>query len=224
LVEMRKSVIVVTGTKREALALAKADVEVIVGGSDPERLARDLAEALPRACGIVSFGMAGAIDRGLRLGYWVIGKRVSGTFPATCDEAWVDALCSRLPQARVGSIHADGRLYSSQQDKSERSATSAAIAADMESHIVAQAAEAAGLPFVVLRCISDVAQAELPPAVEVMMGPDGEVDVGAMLKSVARQPGQIVHLARTLYDFAQAYKELQAGVQLFGARLGFDGR
>jgi adenosylhomocysteine nucleosidase len=219
-----KPVIVVTGTKREALALARVNVEVIVGGSDPERLLRALRLAAPRAGGIVSFGMGGAIDRGLRLGYWVIGRRVIGAQSAQADEAWVEALHSRLPHARVGAVYADGRMLARHAEKTEQSSGSAALVADMESHIVAQVAQEAGVPFAVLRCISDVAQVELPPAVEVMMGADGAVDWRAMLRSVLGQPGQIFHLARTLRDFAKAYEELQAGVRLFGPRLAFDAR
>jgi hypothetical protein len=77
---------------------------------------------------------------------------------------------------------------------------------------------------VVLRCISDLAGVELPPAVGVMINERGNVDVLAMLKSLAAQPGQTLHLARTLRDFARAYRELERTVAIFGARLAFDAR
>ena len=219
-----KPVIVVTGTLREAAVLADNGVEVIAGGSDPERLARDVAQAAPHAAGIVSFGMGGAIDRRLRLGQWVIGKRLSGTFHAKCDDRWVAALQARLPNAAVGSIHANGHLLSQQHDKVERSWASAALAADMESHIAGEAAAHANVPFVILRCISDIAEVELPPAVGVMMRPDGGLDVGAVMRSVMGRPGQLPHLASTLIGFAKAYRELIAGAKLAGDRLAFDAR
>jgi nucleoside phosphorylase len=144
--ETRKQVIVVTGTKQEAKVLARADVEVLIAGNDQAALAQQLAEVAPRAAGFVSFGMAGAIDRTLRLGQWLIARRVSGPHAAMADEAWVEALKTCLPGARLGSIYADGRLFATQQDKVEQSATSAAMAVDMESHLVAQIAQKTGVP------------------------------------------------------------------------------
>ena len=219
-----KPVIVVTGTLREAAVVSGEGIVVIAGGSDPQRLRRELAAAAPGAAGIISFGMCGAIDRSLKLGQWVIGKRLSGSFAALCDERWVAALAAKLPLARVGSIHADGDLLGEEQGKAERGWASAALAADMESHIVAEEAGKAGVPFVILRCVSDGAETELPPAVEVMMRPDGGVDVGAVLKSIAAKPGQVPHLAATLYGFAKAYRALGAGAKAIDARLRFDAR
>lgn len=221
---MAKPVIVVTGTLREAAVVGGEGMIVLAGGSDSDRLRRELAELAPNAAGIISFGMGGAIDRSLKLGNWVIGKRLSGSFHTRCDERWVAALQARLPQAFVGSVHADGHLLSEEYDKAERSWASAALAADMESHIAGELAAQAGVPFVILRCISDAAETELPPAVEVMMRPDGGVNLGAVMKSIAGQPGQLPHLASTLYGFAKAYRELGAGTKLVGARLAFDER
>jgi hypothetical protein len=144
--ETRKQVIVVTGTKQEAKVLARADVEVLIAGNDQAALAQQLAEVAPRAAGFVSFGMAGAIDRTLRLGQWLIARRVSGPHAAMADEAWVEALKTCLPGARLGSIYADGRLFATQQDKVEQSATSAAMAVDMESHLVAQSRKRPACP------------------------------------------------------------------------------
>ncbi|HWU02194.1 MAG TPA: phosphorylase [Novosphingobium sp.] len=217
-------VLVVTGTMREAAVLDQLGVEVIAGGSDPEGLAQQLAERAPYCAGIVSFGMAGGIDHTLKVGDWVIGKRVTGAFHTKCDEAWVNVLRARLPRARVGAVHADGRLFADTADKAERAWASAALAADMESHIAAEAAAHANLPFVVLRCISDGAQAQLPPAVGVMMRPDGGLDVGAVLKSVVEIPAQIPALASTMFGFAKAYGELKSGARKVGHRLGFDDR
>ena len=219
-----KPVLVVTGTLREAAALDKNNVEVIAAGSDQIGLVRKLEERAPYVAGLVSSGMCGAIDHTLKLGAWVIGRRVSGAFHGKCDPAWVEALRLKLPKARVGSVHADGHMLSECFDKHSRAWASAALVADMESHIVAEAAARFELPFVVLRCVSDGAEDQLPPAVEVMMRPDGGVDVGAVVKSVRAEPGQIPLLAHTLYGFAKAYKELQNGTKLLGDRLAFDQR
>jgi adenosylhomocysteine nucleosidase len=221
---MERPVLVVTGTLREAAVLAKAGVDVIAAGSDPETLAQRLATRAHDVAGLVSFGMCGGIDPALRIGQWVIGRRLTGAVEAACDEAWVRILAERLPDARLGAFHADGRLFSDSADKGERAWGSAALAVDMESHLVAQAAQAAGVPFAIVRCVSDGADEELPPAVEVMMRANGGVDTGAVLRSVWRKPGQLPHLLGTLTGFARAYVALGTGARAMGHRLGFDDR
>ena len=219
-----KPIIAVTGTRREAMVLEAAGVEVIAAGGDAEKLARELAARAPKAAGLISFGMAGAVDRALRLGDWVVGKRLIGPTPADCDRAWANVLLERLPGARFGAVQASGKLLSDPYDKEQLSNKSAALVVDMESHVVAQAALAAGVPFAILRCVSDTAGAILPPAVEVMMKPDGDIDVGAVLGSVARQPGQLPSLIHTLAGFNRAYRSLIRGARQAGDRLGFDAR
>jgi hopanoid-associated phosphorylase len=217
-------VIAITGTRREAAVLQKAGVRVIAAGGDAAGLARQLAEVAPGAAGLISFGMAGAIDPSLNLGDWVVGTGVVGGFRADCDPRWISALRARVPAAWLGTVQADGRLVSGVAEKAQAFARSGAQVVDMESHLVAEAAVRAGIPFAILRCVSDTAAASLPPAVSVMMRPDGSMHVGAVVGSVLRQPGQIPALARTLGSFKRAYDELCRGAPLVGDRLGFDGR
>lgn len=217
-----RPVIVVTGTLREAAVLNHHQVEVIAGGNDPEHLRAELMERAQHAAGLVSYGMCGAIDYTLKLGTMVIGKRLTGAFHAKCDERWVEVLHELLPHARVGTVHADGHLLSQAHDKAERAWASAAIVADMESHIVAEVAAHMNLPFAVLRCISDVAEVELPPAVNVMMGPNGELALGAILKSIRQHPDQLGSLTKTIMGFAKAYRALIKGSKQAGPYLGFD--
>ena len=217
-------VLAITGTKREGAVLSKSGVEVIAVGGDSARLASDLARLAPGVAGLISFGMAGAIDPSLKLGDWVVGTRVVGGFRADCDPRWVSALVARVPGALAGIVLADGRLVSGAAEKREAFAGSGALAVDMESHLVAEAAARAGIPFAVLRCVSDTATMALPPAVAVMMRPDGSVATGAMLCSLAARPGQIPSFLRTLAGFARAYGIMGKAARGIGERLGFDAR
>jgi adenosylhomocysteine nucleosidase len=217
-----KPVVAVTGTLREAAVLSSHQVQVIAGGSDPERLRDELMAAAPNASALISFGMCGAIDHSLPLGRFVIGKRVTGAFHAKCDERWVAVLHELLPGARVGTMHADGHLLTQKHDKAERAWASAAVAVDMESHIVAEVAALYNLPFVVLRCVSDIAEEELPPAVNVMMGPNGEIAMGAIIHSIREHPDQLGPFTKTIIGFAKAYRALIKGMKQAGPMLGFD--
>jgi adenosylhomocysteine nucleosidase len=214
-------VVAVVGLRREAAVLRGLEVTIVAGGGAPDRLARELAQAAQGAAGIISFGMAGALAPDLRLGDWVIGERVAHH---PCDSHWSAALARRLPSARTGPIHADGRLIGDVAEKARLNRLSGALAADMESHVAAQVAAKLGLPLAVLRCISDEAASALPPAISVAMKPGGGLALGAVLASIASKPGQFPGLVRTIGGFNRAYRALRAGAAAAGPRLVFDSR
>jgi adenosylhomocysteine nucleosidase len=218
-----RSLLVVTGTRQEGELVAGPGVTVLAGGGDEARLAQDLARLAPGACGIISFGTGGGLVAGSRLGEMVIGDGLTGAMSRYCDTRWVQALARALPRARVGMVFADGALLATAAGKSG-AAAGGAIIADMESHLAGAAAARHGLPFAILRCVSDLAEAALPPAVAVAMRPDGGLALGAVLRSIVRQPGQLPALIRTGVGFGQAFAGLKAGAHAAGARLGFDQR
>jgi len=219
-----KPVLVVTGLKREGAVLRGGGIDVLAGGGKPDRLAATLAAKAPSAAGIVSFGMAGALDPTLKIGQWVIADRLLGTFACTCDLAWIASLAHRLPEAKVGAAYCDGRLVADPIEKRVLAASHDALAADMESHIAAEAAARFGLPFVVLRCISDEADDCLPPAIAVAMRPGGGLALRAVLGSILSRPGQMPAFIGTLSRFSRAYAALKAGAEAVGPRLAFDRR
>lgn len=209
-------VVAVVGLRREAAVLRGLEVRTVAGGGAAERLSAELAELATGADGIVSFGMAGALASELRLGDWVIGSRVGDR---ECDPRWQEALAQRLPSAWVGPIHADGRLIAGPAEKANLGHASGCLAADMESHIAAESAARAGIPFAVLRCVSDEAETALPPAIAVAMKPGGGLALGAVLGSILGKPGQLPHLMRTVAGFNRAYRALEAGARAAGPRL-----
>lgn len=219
-----RPVIVVTGLNREARQVDGAGVRVVAGGGAPHDLAAQLADLVGNAAGIISFGMAGALEPSLRLGDWVIGNRLSGTYDAECDPAWVAALSRCLPSARIGTCFADGQMISTAQAKRALASRHQALVVDMESHVAARAAAEAGVPFAILRCISDDASADLPPAIAVSMAAGGGLAPGAILTSILKQPGQIPALIRTTAGFARAFATLGPTAKACGPRLAFDQR
>jgi hopanoid-associated phosphorylase len=216
-------VLLITGTLREGALVKEEGLEVLAGGSDPAGLARALREAAPQAAGIISFGMAGGLVPGLGLGDIVIGNGLTGAFPRDCDRGWALALHAMLPRAHVGAVHADGQLVADAAQKAAFAARGA-LAVDMESHIAGAIAAEFGLPFAVLRCISDAAGASLPPAIAVSMKPDGGVDYGAVIGSLLRQPGQVPDMIRTVSGFGRAFGQFGKALRHVEGRLGFDHR
>ena len=211
---MGNVVLVATGTRAEAAVVAGHGMKVIAGGGNAAALEQALrAGVAAGAVGIISFGMGGAVDPALRLGDMVIGS--------DGDPAWLAALARALPGAHVGRFFADGTLCATAEAKVDLFA-GGAIAVDMESHIAARVAAEAGLPFAILRCVSDLVTDDLPPAVALAMGADGKLALGAVLGSVARAPGQIGALIAMLRRFACAYRLLRAAAPTIHGRLAFD--
>jgi hypothetical protein len=96
-------------------------------------------------------------------------------------------------------------------------AATGAAAVDMESAIVARAAERHGLPFAILRVIADPAHRPLPGAALVAMRADGEVDLAAVLGALIREPSQLPALIRLALDTRRAFSALVHARALLGA-------
>lgn len=218
-----KPLLVVTGTRREGALVAGPGVTVLTGGSDGVRLAVDLARLAPFACGIISFGTCGGLIPGQSIGDMVIGKAVTGAQNYDCDSAWMIVLERALPLARIGVVFASGALLATARAKADAAAGGAMIV-DMESHLAGDAAARSGLPFAILRCISDTAETALPSAIAVAMRPDGGLALGAVLASILRQPMQLPTLIQTGKAFGRAFAALKIQTTAVGPRLGFDRR
>lgn len=219
-----KPVLVATGFTREARTIVDPGVVALCGGG----VAANLERALTAACaggaaGIVSFGLTGGLAEGLRIGDWVIGDRITGAVDLATDPAWTAALHARLPGARIGAFFADGRMIDTVAEKRRLGRDHAALAVDMESHIAAKVARAHGLPFAIVRIVSDEVGHLLPHAITVSMRPDGGVHAAAMLKSLAANPRQTGDVAKTMASFAAGFRGLKAGVRLLGPRMAFPG-
>ena len=98
----------------------------------------------------------------------------------------------------VGSVGAKAAL---------REVSGAAIV-DMETHAVAKAASDAGLPFVVVRAVSDTAAFALPRAAQAGFKPDGRPDVAAVMRALVARPWELPALLRTARDAENAFKSL----------------
>ena len=95
-----------------------------------------------------------------------------------------------------------------------------ASAADMESHIVARVASEHGIPFAVLRAVSDAAHHTLPPAAAFGLNKEGRIDYSAVMLSLLDEPAQLSALIRTARHTNAAIKALLRCLERLGPRLG----
>ena len=196
--------------------LAGAGIVAIAGGGDRARLEAEIEAACAGATGIISIGLGGALDEGLKPGDWVIGSQV-GTFET--DREWANRLLSKLPAARLGAVAGSDVMVVDAAAKARLHAATGALVVDMESYIAARVAGRRGLPFAVARTISDGADRALPRAAQAGMRPDGGMDLGAVIASLAQRPWELPALVRTGLEAEAAFGALFRGRQLLGAAL-----
>ncbi len=222
------SVLAVTGLKREAKIVAGPGVVTLAGGGVTGTLAARIESALSAGLhGIISIGIAGALDPSLRVGEVVVASAVSANPLApvegggTVGRRWMERLSLAFPEARPGLVAGSDTMLTDAAAKAALHAATGALCVDMESHIAAAVAARRGLPFVALRVISDGADRALPRAAQAGMRPDGGMDIGAVLKSLAADPRQLPALIRTGMEAEAAFRALLRGRDRLGPALGF---
>jgi hypothetical protein len=223
-VSAARPIIVATGFTREVRTIEAPGIIAIAGGGRAERLEAALHEAAGKgAAGIVSYGLTGGLADGLRIGDWVVGDRLAGAVDIPCHGPWCRAIAARLPGSRIGTFFADGRMIDTIDEKRALGLRHQALAVDMESHVAARVAQAHGLPFAIVRIVSDEVGHLLPHAITVSMRPDGGFDRQAMRASLAANPAQMTDVVQTMAQFATGFRGLRAGAKLLGAGVAFPG-
>ncbi len=219
------TILAVTGLKREAEIVGTQGVVAVAGGGDAASLAEKLDALHGDITGVISIGIGGALSPHLKVGDVVVGETAIGDAERwRCDADWRVRLAARLPSAHTGPVFGSDVILDSAEAKAALYERSGALAVDMESQVAARFAAARGLPFAVLRVISDDARHILPPAALVAMKPDGGIALGRVLKSLLRHPLQVPALVRTARASNKAFAELLRCRDLCGVGLaGLDG-
>jgi adenosylhomocysteine nucleosidase len=210
-----RPVLIVTGLVQEARIAAGPGMTVICSSSDPQQLRALLTVFDPTTIrGVISFGVAGGLDPTLKSGDVVVATEVLAG-----DARWLAGL--PLNEELIASVGLGnrrivrGRLAGAEEVVSARHVKAAlhletgAAAVDMESHIAADYAAKARLPFAALRVISDPATRALPPLAMAAIKPNGDIDLRKVLRGVARNPLTVLHLVSTGIDFNRALRSLR---------------
>jgi len=169
---------------------------------------------------VVSFGLCGALDPALKLGDLLIGEAVAdGTDCYAADAPWAARIAGLLPTARLARFASAERPVASAADKAALRQSTGAAAVDLESFAVAKLARWFGVPFAVVRAVSDAADRALPPAAQVGLGVDGRPAIGPVFASLRANPWQIGALIRTALEAEDGFHALERARQLLGPRL-----
>ncbi|HLY44893.1 MAG TPA: hypothetical protein VKQ73_04895 [Stellaceae bacterium] len=204
-------VLCTSGLAAEARIAREAGFQVIVGAGDPRRTMALVEVAAQRAKCLVSFGVAGGLAPHLRPGDVVISAEVIGDDRRWRPDPHFHSQISSLARdigAIEGPVLGSREILSTEDEKSRAWRRTGALAVDLESAIVARAAEAVGIPFLVLRTIADPARRGLPPAALIPLSADGTPAVIRVLREVVRRPRQIAALFGLARETRQALAAL----------------
>lgn len=191
------TVLCASGLAAEARIARAAGFSVVVGAGNRERTAALVESAARQAQCLVSFGIAGALAPQLRAGDAIVSTQVvaeDGRWQAGEDFRRRIARLAREVGALDGPVLGAAHLLPTRAEKSRAWRDTGALAVDLESDLVARAAAASGIPFVVVRAIADTLCRELPPAALIPLGDDGTPKLAHVLASVLRRPRQIAAL------------------------------
>jgi adenosylhomocysteine nucleosidase len=205
------TILCTTGLAAEARIARRAGLPAVIGAGNHRRTVQVVEEAAAAAECLVSFGIAGALAPNLKPGDIILSTEVIDE-----DRRWLtgESLLERIPELveQIGAIEGPvlgaRRVVATKADKRRAWQETGAIAVDMESVVVARAAAALGIPFLVLRAIADPATRALPPAALLPLADDGTPDVRRVLGSVMRRPQQLPTLLAVAREALQALEAL----------------
>lgn len=177
--------------------LSGVDVVVAVTGDGPIH-ARATTERIVEAFrprSVVVAGVAGALSEGLEVGTKVLAAdvgREGGEVHRTPEPRLAEL--ARAADARIGTAFTARRLAASVDDKVrlrrlaiEGGGAEPAVV-DLESASCVAVADRVGVPWLVLRAVSDRADEALPEFLERCRGPDGRIVREEVVRQALRRP------------------------------------
>jgi adenosylhomocysteine nucleosidase len=181
--------------------IGSAGVAIAATGSGPKNARGEsarLCEALHPAA-LLGAGVAAALSSDLESGDLLASRRIrdaGGDLAAPDERLLSRALAAG---ARAGTLYAVERPAVTAQEKAALAAladSGGPAAADMESSAWAASASEAGIPYLVVRSISDRAGEPLPNYIAASLGEDGGISRSSVVASALLRPGTIPALLR----------------------------
>lgn len=163
---------------------------------------------------LVSFGLAGALAPEMEAGDLILGATVVSDHGAwEVDGAWNMRMMNHLSNYHCAPVFGSDKLVATPKAKQACMVRTGCLAVDMESHIVAEIATRAKIPFNIVRAVADTSDMTLPPAALVPLGADGRVDLHGIFASLKKQPAQIPDVIRLARYSMRAHKALKEAVE-----------
>lgn len=215
-------------TRRGWITTLDDGSRLCLSGMGPSR-ATDAARALIKggASALLSWGTCGALRKGLEAGAVLLPMTVMDdhgvSYPV--DSRWrqrVEQALSPSLAVHGGLLLSSARPLTQASQKASAHAATAAAAVDMESAAVAAVAAAAGVPFLALRVVLDLADQAVPAAALLAVDELGRPGAWRLLRSLALRPWQLQQLMALGRSFSCARRSLRQLAACAPARLALD--
>lgn len=196
---------VLTGMTDEAEILADTPgLTVLCGPADRANLR---ALVPPGTQGLVSFGVCGGLSPKLQVHDLVFGTAVTnGTVTLRADREWFYTMAGHLTFPHHGAP-----VYSTGQEGGNTPAERHHLFSeygtwtiDDESFAVATVAAELGIPFAVVRSVSDDYLEPIPAAIANATNPDGSCNFKAVLAAIEADRDLLFELPRVAINFGRA--------------------
>jgi len=163
---------------------------------------------------LISWGCAGALATHLKAGDLLIPSNIltQDNKQLSTHSAWSQQLISRLEQGIQcynDKLLESAGVISLANEKAEQYQKTGAFAVDMESAAVARVALKANIPFVALRSIADLADQDLPKAINYAMTAKGVISIPKILFYLCTHPAELAGLIKLGINFNSASKTLK---------------
>jgi len=217
-----KSIGFVTGIRLEEKLLLKtfkrqglpAPMTACAGGTveGARKVARALIEQ--GATRLISFGVCGGLAPDIKSGDLILADHIMMEGATlSVDPAWHKKISQQLPDAKTGTIVSVKEAVTTPQAKARIFAQSGAVAVDVETYAVMQAAKAHNLPGLIIRAVLDPADQALPQAALGGVNANGETQIWPVIKGLIRRPQDLPDLIRLGRQNKQACKVLEGAIE-----------
>ena len=173
---------------------------------------------------LVSWGCAAGLHPQAQPGDLVIASKVTDSHACfDADKNLGETLQNTLPDNLTvfnGALFTSSTLVHLSQDKQTIHQQSQAVALDMESIAVAEVAQHAQLPFLVVRSIADPVNMDLPQTVVQALNDEGQVNLPKLLGYLSWHPWEIPALIRLGKHFKAAQNTLKIVAQALQKQQG----
>jgi adenosylhomocysteine nucleosidase len=189
---------------------------LVLSGMGPANVAAAIDSLIAQNVdALVSFGTAGALHEDSKSGDIIIPENIITYDNQSLNiaSAWRDNVLNNLDACPVkihrNDIYTSERVISTITEKRERNKDTGAIAVDMESALIANAAKKLNLPCLVIRVVVDEVDTVIPAKVLDCTDIYGDVAYARLLMSILKQPGLIGDLLKLGSAFKLASESMQ---------------
>lgn len=172
--------------------------------------------------GLVSFGVAGALDKRLKPGDLVLPDAIYGETLLPVVLEWRNRLQHQLKNELTivnGVLANSVKTLTTFRSKQDLAAKTGACAVDMESSAIASVAAKTQIPFIAVRAIIDPLEFSLPEALLPAVNADGSVKILPIVKLILTRSVRVGTLLEMSKSMQAACNTLTRVIELSGTDL-----